>query len=244
MRLLIGIDDTDNLESRGTGYRARCLGARLSQQGLGQLRGVTRHQLLVDDAIPFTSHNSALCIDLHDAGSLEQIVACCREFLLAESAPGSDAGLCIADWDVMEPTSEDYGRRAQREVLNQSIARDQARDWGLLLEGLTGDHGGIIGALAAVTLRRGGNDGRFVWLEKIRELDGALTAARLLDLTGIDIIRTLDGERPAASESVCIDPWPRPVLIDGQAVLLVERTTESGTDHDWQLVAREIIRRY
>ncbi len=30
VRLLIGIDDTDNLESRGTGYRASQLGQRLA----------------------------------------------------------------------------------------------------------------------------------------------------------------------------------------------------------------------
>ena len=30
MRYLIGVDDTDNLESRGTGFRARCLGVDLA----------------------------------------------------------------------------------------------------------------------------------------------------------------------------------------------------------------------
>ena len=36
MRYLIGIDDTDNLESRGTGFRARQLSARLDEAGLAR----------------------------------------------------------------------------------------------------------------------------------------------------------------------------------------------------------------
>ena len=48
--LLIGIDDTDNLESRGTGYRARMLARHLGEAQLGTVTGITRHQLLVDDA--------------------------------------------------------------------------------------------------------------------------------------------------------------------------------------------------
>ncbi len=53
---LIGIDDTDNLESRGTGFRARQLAQQLQQRGLARLRGVTRHQLFVSPEIPYTSH--------------------------------------------------------------------------------------------------------------------------------------------------------------------------------------------
>jgi hypothetical protein len=47
MKLLIGIDDTDNLESRGTGYRVRQLANWLAENQLGAQR-ITRHQLLVD----------------------------------------------------------------------------------------------------------------------------------------------------------------------------------------------------
>ena len=64
MRCLIGIDDTDNLESRGTGFRARQLGGRLAEAGLGKVRGITRHQLFVHPSIPYTSHNSSACLDV------------------------------------------------------------------------------------------------------------------------------------------------------------------------------------
>jgi hypothetical protein len=59
MKLLIGIDDTDNLESRGTGYCVRQLANWLSEKNLVVPLGITRHQLLVDPRIPYTSHNSS-----------------------------------------------------------------------------------------------------------------------------------------------------------------------------------------
>jgi hypothetical protein len=59
---LIGIDDTDNLESRGTGHHARRLGAFLQTEAMAGLLDVTRHQLFVDPRIPYTSHNSSLCL--------------------------------------------------------------------------------------------------------------------------------------------------------------------------------------
>ena len=57
---LIGIDDTDNETSPGTGRLARKLQEECIPRGLISL-GVTRHQFLVDPAIAYTSHNSGAC---------------------------------------------------------------------------------------------------------------------------------------------------------------------------------------
>ncbi len=100
MRYYIGIDDTDNLESRGTGHRARQLGAMLQDAGIARLLSITRHQLLVHQDIPYTSHNSSACLLMDcDAAKESELKTFCREFLLSESAPGSDAGLCIASFE-------------------------------------------------------------------------------------------------------------------------------------------------
>lgn len=48
MKILIGVDDTDNLESRGTGFHSREMGRLLTEKGLGTLINVSRHQLLFD----------------------------------------------------------------------------------------------------------------------------------------------------------------------------------------------------
>jgi len=46
MNFLIGVDDTDNLESRGTGHRVRQLANWLAENQLAHPTGITRHQLL------------------------------------------------------------------------------------------------------------------------------------------------------------------------------------------------------
>jgi len=55
--VLIGMDDTDNLESRGTGSLARQVAAALAADYT--LLGVTRHQLLKDPRVPCTKNNSS-----------------------------------------------------------------------------------------------------------------------------------------------------------------------------------------
>jgi hypothetical protein len=245
VRYLIGIDDTDNLESRGTGFRARCLGAGLADAGLAQVDGVSRHQLLVHPDIPYTSHNSSLCLDAHvPHGRLDEVIAFSREFLLRESAEGSDAGLCIAAFDTIDGAVRAFGVRAKQVILVRREAEDLANESGILLEGLTGDHGGVIGALAAVGLRRSGTDGRFVWLDGVRELSGVISAAELLENTGIDAIEDRQGQAVLPDELVCVDPWPRAVLVEGRAVLLVQRSEKIDGRFDWQLLPREDIRRF
>jgi hypothetical protein len=245
MRYLIGIDDTDNLESRGTGYRARCMGAELAAANLARIDGVSRHQLLVHPDIPYTSHNSSLCLDARvPDGGYDEVVDFCREFLLRESAEGSDAGLCIAAFDAADAKVQDFGRRAKEIILDQAEAARVAGDAKIHLEGLTGDHGGVIGALAGVGLRVTGRDGRFVWLDGAREISGAMQAAELLQQTGIEEIRDREG-RPVAPEAmIFIDSWARAVLIEGRAVLLVEQRGTDDAANDWQLLPREEIRRF
>ena len=245
MRCLIAIDDTDNLESRGTGFRARQLGARLREDGLGRVRGITRHQLYVHPSIPYTSHNSSACLDVDlAAAGLEAARDYCREFLAAESAPGSDAGLCLARYDDVADPVVAFGREAKQQVLTREQAHALAAEHGLHLEGVTGERIGVIGALAAVGLRRGGHDGRFIWLEGVRELTGTARAGALLAETGIDSVETIDGEPLPAEAEVVVDPWPRPVLLNGRAVLLAEQYGSEHGSNGWRILSKEAIRRY
>jgi len=96
-RIFIGIDDTDNLESRGTGFRARELVDRLHAARLAEAIGVTRHQLLVDPRVPYTTHNSSACIAVETEACLDEIEELGRTFLLEIAAQGSDVGLCLAN---------------------------------------------------------------------------------------------------------------------------------------------------
>ena len=64
--IFIGMDDTDTLESRGTGHLARQIAATLSAEHT--ILGVTRHQLLVDPRVPCTKNNSSATIVLRSNG--------------------------------------------------------------------------------------------------------------------------------------------------------------------------------
>ncbi len=173
MRYLLGIDDTDNLESRGTGHRVRQMADFLGQGGLARPLGITRHQLLVSPEIPYTSHNSSACLVVESTlPSTDALWEAACDFLLRESAPGSDAGLCLAAWGAVGVSVLAFGTRAKQVVLTQAEAAETARNQDLRLIGLTGTHGGIIGALAGVGLHVGGNDGRYLWLPGLRELQG------------------------------------------------------------------------
>jgi hypothetical protein len=236
MRYLIGIDDTDNLESRGTGHRVRQLAESLSTDGLARPLGITRHQLLVDPQIPYTSHNSSACL-LVEAERENDLWAASREFLLRESAPGSDAGLCLAAWDSVNACIHAFGRWAKIVVLTQIEAEQTALDNEIYLEGLTGTHGGIIGALAAVGLHHEGNDGRFLWLPGLRELSGILPAAEICARGQIDGIRPLDGANLTPETLVNVGEWVRPILRGGRAILYVEEQ-----NHAWHLLAKEHLK--
>lgn len=244
--ILVGIDDTDNLESHGTGYLSRQLGALITASGVARVIEITRHQLLFDRRIPYTSHNSSLCLRVEVAsGDTSALADMCRTYLLQHSADGSDAGLCIAAWSAVPPAVEDFGFKAKRDILTQDGARDLARSEALYLEGLTGDHGGVIGALAAVGLRRSGRDGRIAWRPGLRETRGIVTGTYLLTHSGIDAIRHAhSGEPIAVSDRISVNPWPRGVMVDGKAVLLVEPAGSPDDHFDWQLAPKDILRQF
>jgi hypothetical protein len=116
MHYLIGIDDTDNLETRGTGHRVRQLADWLAENKLAVPKGITRHQLLVHPQIPYTSHNSSACLSV-ETDNADDLWEASREFLLREGAIGSDVGLCLAEWKTILEVVQSFGRRAKIEVL-------------------------------------------------------------------------------------------------------------------------------
>lgn len=243
--LLIGIDDTDNLDSRGTGYRARCLTEALQANDFGTVTGVTRHQLLVDDAIPYTSHNSSACIRLEsgNGGSVTAVIDFCRTFLLEDAAEGSDVGLCVAALEAAARVQA-YGRRAQKEVLQRTEAEALAASLQICLEGLTGDHGGKIGALAAVGLHSAGDDGRYIWVRGIRDLEEqTLSRDDLARMTGIERVCTVAGmEIDDPAQKIYLGSWPRPVRDAGRATLLVEK--HHGENAHWKVLDKQAIKAF
>jgi tRNA(Ile2) C34 agmatinyltransferase TiaS len=192
MILYIGIDDTDNAGSRGTGHIAREAAACLAVSW--EILGVVRHQLLVDPRVPYTKHNSSATILIQSASleDLQPVFAQVRGCLLADFQPGSDPGLCVA----VEVPGEivEFGRRAKVEVVTQEEARRLAGKYGILLEGLGGTEGGVIGALAGVGLAASGEDGRYVSVGNMRALTGLQPVGAVLQ-AGVNRLQTVDGQR-------------------------------------------------
>lgn len=242
MRLLIAIDDTDNLESRGTGWRSRQLARLLELEGGANAISVTRHQLLVHPNIPYTSHNSSACLEI-ESSDKQKMIDLSRDFLLKESAEGSDAGLCVIDKSSVHPEIETWGKRAKMEVLTMTEAYDLAKKHGLFLEGLTGEKTGIIGSMAGVGLHSDGNDGRFLLLGKVdlREYKGIMTAVDLKKMSGIDEIREKEKNIFASDfERIDLGDWMRPILINKKAVLFVEHTL--STNCEWKVANKTLLK--
>lgn len=244
MYLLIGIDDTDNLDSRGTGHKARVLGRELVENGLAELLSVTRHQLFVDSRIPYTSHNSSACLLIDATTNVSEIIAYCSHYLQQNAEAGSDAGLCVAAPDRIDAELLAYGQRAKKEVIQREEAEHLARTHQISLSAHSGLGIGVIGSLAAVSLHAGGNDGRYLWLPGLRETpEGTYTIRELLERTGVDRCLTLDGTSPPPHETIAAGNWFRPVLVDHFSTLYVEEANEDERVA-WKTVSKEIIKRY
>jgi len=237
MKYLIGIDDTDNLETRGTGHRVRQLADWLAENQLASPLGITRHQLLVDPQIPYTSHNSSACLAV-ETGNSDDVWEASREFLLRESAPGSDAGLTLAQWDSVTEGVLSFARQAKLKVLTMPEAEQTASRSQIRCEGLTGTHGGIIGALSAIGLHRAGNDGRFLWLPGLRDLKGKYPVSEIYTKGHVDRICTLSNADLHTKTVVDVGEWIRPVLRDGKATLYVEEN-----NHEWHIISKEYIKK-
>ena len=218
--IYIGLDDTDNHESRGTGRLAREIAADLAKEY--PVLGVTRHQLLVDSRIPYTSHNSsaAILIDVPAGLPLEPIFERVRALVEADPVPGSDPGLCVATESAARAVT-DFGIRAQKELVDQVQARFLALSSGILLAGLGGTQDGVIGALAGVGLAVTGNDGRFLLIGRSRDLQGVQPVRAILDC-GIADVRTMDG-RSLDQGLVDTEGKLRPAYREGRAILFVAR---------------------
>jgi tRNA(Ile2) C34 agmatinyltransferase TiaS len=222
---LIGIDDTDNDISPGTGQLARRLAAEIEQRG-ATLLGITRHQFLLDDRIACSSHNSGACLAL-EWGKPQSDLEFAIDLIGQWSAEGSDPGICIAGSNEVPREAMDWGWAATREVLTRDQATALAKRLDMCLRPLGGSGDGIIGALASVGLRADGNEGRFLELPGLRMLAEFVTLRELSHI-GIHVDHKMpDGiaksDLPPSAESryKTLD-WVRPRLVGGKAVWPVE----------------------
>ncbi|OGK11336.1 MAG: hypothetical protein A2W80_05000 [Candidatus Riflebacteria bacterium GWC2_50_8] len=231
--IYIGIDDTDNLESVGTGRVARGLGKRIEELGLGNSLGVSRHQLLVHPEIRYTSHNSSKGLAIESTAALADFFEPCIEYMKSCWQEGSDPGLCICEQMQLSPEINEFGARAEKELLSKEEAYSMAQKHGIFLRELGGDGGGVIGALSAVGLRSTGNNGRLVEVRGIRDLKGIVTVSEILNRSGIVSVHDTEGNVLGKDEQIDSLDWIRPSLINWQPVLRVTRQADDQGKARW-----------
>jgi hypothetical protein len=221
MILYLGLDDTDTADSdRGTGKLAR--GFEDVIPASCRLQGVVRQQLLMDDSIPYTSHNSAAClaIDVPEPSFLETIIALAVRYVETHFLEGSDPGICsVLEGDSALNALTAFGQACTCKVVSQKEVLGAARSTHLSGHGGTND--GIIGAAAAVGLTAAGWYGRFIEFGRLRELPDSMTVNELESM-GIRVI-SLDRNAsiPKPDDVVITNSWVRPRLWGGKPVLPV-----------------------
>ncbi len=214
---LIGLDDTDILESRGTGHLARQIAIALAAHY--RVLGVTRHQLLLDPRVRCTKNNSCAAIALEENGDvdLDHLLQQVRALMLADYQPGSDPGLSVAR--KVPGAIVAFGRRAKEQLVTLPEAWSLAESYGVRLVGLGGDQSGVIGALAAVGLAATGEDGRYVMVGSCRDLTGLQPVEALLQ-AGVAVVETREGE--VVTDGLVLTDRLRPARRSGRPVAIVE----------------------
>jgi tRNA(Ile2) C34 agmatinyltransferase TiaS len=222
MRIYIGFDDTDILNSSvGTGKLARRY-VKLIPDGC-KVWGVVRQQLLVDPAIPYTSHNSSACVvvDCPDSSYVDALKSAAIRHIESLSLPGSDPGLCLAGEDDPALTElESFGLLCTAKVVSQQDAKKAVGSAHLSGHGGTND--GIIGAAAAVGLTASGWSGRFIEYSELRDFPEQVAVSQLMQKNIRVISLDRDACCPRQEDMVNTKGWLRPKLWGKEAVLPVK----------------------
>ena len=245
MKLLIAIDDTDSLESRGTGQLAQIMIEKIEQMRWGTCSRITRHQLFVHEDIPYTSHNSAMCFEAEiDKHRYKELIGFGMRFLETESEKGSDPGFCVVNMDNGLNTDllTGFGRRAKTEVVEKSAAYAIANDLGIHLSEHGGNGQGIVGALAGTGLRLTGNDGRFRGWLCYGKAGETIPVKDLLADGFVDMVQSKEGEIiPPESSVLLSEEKIKTVLQDHRQVVLVRNTTPACSTK-WQTLTKTQVK--
>lgn len=240
MKLVVCIDDTDNLESKGTGSIAEEIRGIVEKEFGGNVSYISRHQLLLHEDIDYTSHNSSMAFECeimdadYDAMRLRAL-----EHLKEESAEGSDPGIGIAvlDENLDLEMIKQYGLKAKTQVLNKDYAYRVADQLGVYLMELGGTGDGVIGALAGIGLRISGNDGEVKGEVKSFKKRSIYSVKELLEHKDVDDVMSLDYRQLSEDELVEIAWKAKLTLVDGKRTILVKKNRGL-----WESMQKEDLR--
>lgn len=236
MKAIICVDDTDSLDKTiSTGKIADYIMKDIEERNLGICDQITRHQLLLHPDIPYTSHNSSMCLaaDIR-MGMEEEVIQNASRIIEQYMAEGSDPGLCFCIPEKLEKRGKEkligFGRLAQKVVLTKKAAYDLAEYLGIHLSEHGGTGQGVIGALAGVGLRLSGNDGRFKGKLKIKttKSDGRATVKEICEQAACSEVRDIQGNTLHDYEIVTLGEYAKAVLLEYKKIVIVSKMEDGS----------------
>ena len=111
------------------------------------------------------------------------------------------------------------------------------------MEGYTGEKIGVIGSLAAIGLRKGGNDGRNIWLKgtELRDLEGVYKVSDLKEIINIQAVITKEGKAISDDDRIEVGEWLRPAIKNNQNTVIVEQS-KNNKNYEWNSVSKDYIK--
>ena len=227
-KFLLCIDDTDELGGDiSTGLLAEEIAAFAGS--FAPVSFVTRHQLLLDPRINYTSHNSCMCLETRLAESQKQrVLDFALELLARKSAPSAEPGIAAAfEKDILNVQElMSFGRNAKGIFLSTEQAFETAHEQNVFLKELKSGARGVIGALAGIGLRLSGNDGKIRGKFELKESN--LSVAELLGLNFIEAVADENFKPLSPDERVNLIGALKPVFLDFKATLLVKKEADGS----------------
>ncbi|MCC6236894.1 MAG: hypothetical protein IT299_04885 [Dehalococcoidia bacterium] len=239
-RFVVGIDDTDAEGAPDTSVLARDLVRQFVDEGLGEHRGVTRHQLTDSPKVKRTTQNHAFALELLSDQSLNDVEDWLVRFVRQHAHRRADPAVAILSRHSDMPHVLAFGRRSQTEVMKLDDASTFSSESNVRLRALGGKRAGSIGALAAAGLRAGGGDGLFVYLDGLRELTGQVTAGQMRErCPGLTrILNEENGEPMDRDDLIETFDWVRPRMFEGGPLVYARRSPDNWKL--WLLVDRRL----
>ena len=248
MNVLICMDDTDQLNTPGTGHLVEDFCHELANRGWADCSTISRHQLYVHEDIPYTSHNSAMCFEAQvRPDRINDLIDFGGMFLKEKSAPGSDPGLCVAllNKTLNREKLIGFGRRAKHSVLTKQDAYLLARELDVHLSEHGGTGQGVVGALSGVGLRLYGNDGRFRGWYHLGLAGESRQVGVLKAYDFIDAVKSETGETLPDDELIYLGgDEQKTILQDTKQVLLVKRGSNGSGRMKWTTLTKQQVKIY
>nr|WP_315083175.1 hypothetical protein [uncultured Campylobacter sp.] len=227
-KFLLCIDDTDELGGEvSTGLLAEEIAAFAGS--FAPVSFVTRHQLLLDSRINYTSHNSCMCLEAWlSEEQKSQVLDFATRLLERKSAPSAEPGIAAAfEKDIVNAQELiSFGKSAKEIFLSTEQAFKEAALQNVFLKELRNGARGVIGALAGIGLRLSGSNGKIRGKFELKESN--LSVAELLGLNFIEAVANENFKPLLPDERINLIGALKPVFLDFKATLLVKKEASGG----------------